>query len=36
MIDWNMDNTMKYSLISDALKIALISRNPDKELIWHT
>ncbi|WP_323589486.1 DDE-type integrase/transposase/recombinase [Aliarcobacter butzleri] len=27
---------MKVSLVNNALKMALISRNPEKGLIWHT
>lgn len=27
---------MKVSLVNDALKMAIISRNPSKGLIWHT
>lgn len=36
IVGWSMDETMKVSLVNDALKMALISRNPDKGLIWHT
>ena len=31
-----MDDTMKVSLVNDALNMALISRKPSKGLIWHT
>ena len=31
-----MDETMKVSLVNDALKMALATRNPSKGLIWHT
>lgn len=33
IVGWSMDETMKVSLVNDALKMALISRNPDKGLI---
>ena len=36
IVGWSMDETMKVSLVNDALKMALISRNPEKGLIWHT
>ena len=31
-----MDDTMKVSLVNNALKMALLSRKPPKGLIWHT
>jgi transposase InsO family protein len=31
-----MDDKMKVSLVNDALKMALRTRNPQKGLIWHT
>lgn len=33
IVGWSMDETMKVSLVNDALKMALISRNPEKGLI---
>ena len=30
IVGWSMDETMKVSLVNDALKMALISRNPEK------
>jgi transposase InsO family protein len=36
VIGWAIDETMKVSLVNDALKMALILRNPPKGLIWHT
>ena len=36
IVGWSMDETMKVSLVNDALKMALISRNPSKGLLWHT
>lgn len=29
IVGWSMDETMKVSLVNDALKMALISRNPN-------
>ena len=31
-----MDDTMKVSLVNDALKMAILSRTPSHGLIWHT
>ena len=31
-----MDDTMKVSLVNDALNMAMIHRKPSKGLIWHT
>jgi transposase InsO family protein len=31
-----MDDSIKVSLVDDALNMALISRKPSKRLIWHT
>lgn len=36
IVGWSMDDTMKVSLVNDALNMALISRKPSKGLIWHT
>lgn len=36
IVGWSMDDTMKVSLVNDALKMALRTRNPQKGLIWHT
>lgn len=36
IVGWSMDETMKVSLVNDALKMALENRNPPKGLIWHT
>ncbi len=36
IVGWSMDDTMKVSLVNDALNMALINRKPPKGLIWHT
>ena len=36
VVGWSMDDTMKVSLVNDALKMAIRHRNPAKGLIWHT
>ena len=36
IVGWSMDDTMKVSLVNDALNMALISRKPPKGLLWHT
>jgi transposase InsO family protein len=36
IVGWSMDDTMKVSLVNDALNMALTTRNPPKGLIWHT
>lgn len=36
IVGWSMDDTMKVSLVNDALNMALVSRKPPKGLIWHT
>jgi len=36
IVGWSMDDTMKVSLVNDALSMALITRKPSKGLIWHT
>ena len=36
IVGWSMDDTMKVSLVNDALKMALFNRKPNPGLIWHT
>jgi transposase InsO family protein len=36
VVGWSMDDTMKVSLVNDALMMALKNRNPPMGLIWHT
>ncbi len=36
IVGWSMDDTMKVSLVNDALNMAIIARKPPKGLIWHT
>jgi putative transposase len=36
VVGWSMDDTMKVSLVNDALSMAISHRNPDKGLLWHT
>lgn len=36
VVGWSMDDTMKTSLVNDALLMAIKRRNPSKGLIWHT
>lgn len=36
VVGWSMDNTMKVSLVNDALNMALRHRTPKQGLIWHT
>ena len=36
IVGWSMDDTMKTSLVNDALQMALHKRNPSSGLIWHT
>jgi len=36
VVGWSMDDTMKVSLVNDALNMAISCRNPPKGLIWHT
>ena len=36
IVGWSMDDTMKVSLVNDALNMAILHRNPSKGLIWHT
>jgi len=36
VVGWSMDDTMKVSLVNDALNMAITHRNPAKGLLWHT
>jgi len=36
VVGWSMDDTMKVSLVNDALNMAISHRNPPKGLLWHT
>ena len=36
IVGWSMDDTMKVSLINDALNMAISYRKPPKGLLWHT
>ncbi len=36
VVGWSMDDTMKVSLVNDALNMAIVQRNPSSGLIWHT
>ena len=36
VVGWSMDDTMKVSLVNDALNMAIQHRNPPIGLIWHT
>jgi transposase InsO family protein len=36
VVGWSMDDTMKVSLVNDALNMAIKHRNPPKGLLWHT
>jgi putative transposase len=36
IVGWSMDDTMKTSLVNNALKMAIKNRKPPKGLIWHT
>lgn len=36
VVGWSMDDTMKVSLVNDALKMAIKHRRPSFKLIWHT
>lgn len=36
VVGWSMDDTMKVSLVNDALSMAILHRNPPSGLIWHT
>ena len=36
IVGWSMNDTMKVSLVNDALDMAILHRSPPKGLIWHT
>ena len=36
IVGWSMDDTMKVSLVNDALNMAIQQRNPPEGLLWHT
>lgn len=36
IVGWSMDDTMKVSLVNDALNMAINQRKPPKGLLWHT
>ena len=36
IVGWSMDDTMKVSLVNDALNMAIEQRNPPAGLLWHT
>ena len=36
IVGWSMDDTMKVSLVNDALNMAIQQRNPSASLLWHT
>lgn len=36
VVGWSMDDTMKVSLVNDALNMALRHRSPKQGLVWHT
>ena len=36
IVGWSMNDTMKVSLVNDALDMAILHRSPAKGLIWHT
>jgi transposase InsO family protein len=36
VVGWSMDDTMKVSLVNDALTMAIEQRDPTDGLIWHT
>lgn len=36
VVGWSMDDTMKVSLVNDALNMAIKHRNPEIGLLWHT
>ena len=36
VVGWSMDDTMKVSLVNDALNMAITQRNPPSGLLWHT
>ena len=36
VVGWSMDDTMKVSLVNDALNMAIKQRRPKAGLLWHT
>lgn len=36
VVGWSMDDTMKVSLVNNALNMAILHRNPPRGLLWHT
>jgi len=36
IVGWSMSDSMKTSLVNDALKMAIQQRNPKQDLLWHT
>jgi transposase InsO family protein len=36
IVGWSMSDSMKTSLVNDALKMAIQQRRPQKGLLWHT
>ncbi len=36
VVGWSMDDTMRVSLVNDALNMAITQRNPPSGLLWHT
>ena len=36
VVGWSMDDTMKVSLVNDALNMAILHRKPPTGLLWHT
>ena len=36
IVGWSMDDTMKVSLVNDALNMAISHRKPEAGLLWHT
>lgn len=36
VVGWSMDDTMKVSLVNDALNMAIRHRKPKQGLVWHT
>ena len=36
IVGWSMSNSMKTTLVNDALKMAIQQRRPKKGLLWHT
>ena len=36
VVGWSMDDTMKVSLVNNALNMAILHRNPARGLLWHT